>query len=163
MRGWHLQPVDVRRPLPSSQKPLHPPPSPSALSHPILPFPANPEGEKKTQNTYLPHFPSHFRAGWWTGGTKHDKPNIFWRGKLFSFWAISRSWPDSSNLSHWSKAKTALYTHTVRPARGVKTFFHPCGFFCLGSIPSSFRGHKRSALLSRVMWARPREQTIGGD
>lgn len=47
---------------------------------------------------------------------------------------------------------------------GVKTFFHPRGvFFCLGSIPSSFRGHKESAALSRVMWARPGGQTIGGD
>lgn len=39
---------------------------------------------------------------------------------------------------------------------GVKTFFHARGvFFCLGSIPSSFRGHKENAALSRVMWARP--------
>lgn len=159
MRGWHLQPVHVRRPLLSSHKPLHT----STLSHPTLPFQQKKSDEILKEQIIYPISLNIFCVGWWMGGTKHDKPHIFWRGKLFSFWAISQSWPDSSNLSHWSKAKTALYTHTVRPARGVKTFFHPCSFFCLGSIPSSFRGHKRSALLSRVMWARPREQTIGGD
>lgn len=137
MRGWHLQPVDVRRPRPSSQKPLHPPPSPSALFPPNLALSSKSWRGKKTQNTY---FPSHFRAGWWTGGTKHDKPNLFWRGKLFPFWAISRSWPDSSNLSHWSNAKTAPYTHTGRPARGVKTFFHPLWFFLFGLNPQLIQG-----------------------
>lgn len=152
MRGWHLQ-----------TSPSTLPPSPSALSHPTLPFQQNKSDEILKEKKYLPRVPWRFWVGWWMGGTKPDKPHIFWRGKLFSFWTISQSWPDSSTLSHWSKAKTAPYTHTVRPARGVKTFFHPCGFFCLGSIPSSFSGHKRSALLSRVVWARPREQTIGGD
>lgn len=63
---------------------------------------------------------------------------FFLKRQLFSFFTISWSWPDSNNLSHWSKAKTTLSAHTAGRARGqadVKTFFHPRGFFVWAQSP----------------------------
>lgn len=73
--------------------------------------------------------------------TRWQKTPIFWRGKLFPFCAIARSWPDSSNLSHWSKSeKRPGCVGTAGPARGVKTFFHPRGcFFLFGLNPRPFQ------------------------
>lgn len=146
----------MRRPPLSSHKPMHTPPTPP---HP-QPRPltlsteeAKPENSgllealrKNILSFHLTFFGGVVLDGW-SDKTQWQNP-IFWRGKLFSFCAICQSWPDSSNLSHWSKAKTAPCAHTARPARGVKTFFHPRGVFFVWAQSPALSGGIKKALCS---------------
>ncbi len=86
---------------------------------------------------------------------------FFWRGSFFLSFPSVRVGQTPITCPIDLKQKRP---HTAGRARGqadVKTFFHPRGFFCLGSIPSPFRGHKESAALSRVIWDRAAAEARG--